>query len=429
VEKYLTSKPAIGFNRKEEIEKNLFDRLKTGRDPEAENVRKIRWEFVWNSHRIRIDKYDGPEAGLLTLDAALHHENDKVVLPDFCKVIREVTCDTRDNGHAPGETHGRHETPTDSRKNRASFHIVALVDLLGQGAKLEKFSGIPKTAREKKAFSRVTQATFGTVERFRERIRLLNYTLPGIRGVPDQLRKDLTGAQIRTIGRSRELAVGYQFFTDLAMLKINLGGQRGYRPLASLYSLLRQLGMLILTQFAEGVLIRGAVDAGICTELNEADLYGQAVGRAYKLESQVAIYPRIVVGEHVAEYVASFADLGGSESEKALIRAYSGLVNNALRKDTDGTTILSYLDPAFRTSYFEGEDSLRYVLRSACRNIRRQLGPCAEEDEQLKGRLEKVEEYFRSEGCWIEDKHPGPRKCDSPARMTGDRRRGSTVTV
>jgi CYTH domain-containing protein len=404
VEKYLTSKPAIGFKRKEQIGKRRFEKLKTGKDPKAENVRKKRWEFLWNSHRFRIDKYDGPVAGLLILEAVLHNENDKVVLPGFCEVIREVTGDTQYYWHRTGDVPGRQGTLPNSKKNKASFYIVALVDLLGQGAELERFAGIPKTAKEKKAFSRVARATFGTVEHFRERIRLLNHTLSRIHGVPDPLREKLTAAQLRIAGRSLEPAIGYQFFTDLAMLKINLGGQRGYRPLASLYSLLRQLGLLILTQFAEGVLIRGAVDVGICAELNETDLYGQAVGRAYKLESQVAVFPRIVVGKHVVDYLTSFAGLKVSEDEKVLIRFYSELVNSCLRQDTDGVTVLSYLDPVFRRSYFEGEDSLRYVLRSACRNIQRQSKLCAEENEQLRGRLEEVEGYFRREGCWIEKK-------------------------
>jgi hypothetical protein len=116
------------------------------------------------------------------------------------------------------------------------------------------------------------------------------------------------------------------------------------------------------------------------------------------------VFPRIVVGKHVVDYLTSFAGLKVSEDEKVLIRSYSELVNSCLRQDTDGVTVLSYLDPVFRRSYFEGEDSLRYVLRSACRNIQRQGKLCAEENEQLRGRLEEVEGYFRREGCWIEKK-------------------------
>ncbi|OPX94347.1 MAG: hypothetical protein A4E58_02584 [Syntrophorhabdus sp. PtaB.Bin006] len=401
VEKYLTSRPAIGFKRKEQIGKRRFERLKTGKDPKAENVRKKRWEFLWNSHSFRIDKYDGPVAGLLVLEAVLHKENDNVLLPTFCEVIREVTGDARYYWHPAAETADRKKASVSSRKNKASFYIVALVDLLGQGPELERFAGIPRTAKEKKAFSRVAQATFGTVERFRERIRLLNHALPRAHGVPDQLREKLTDAQARIAGKNLEPPIGYQFFTDLAMLKINLGGQRGYRPLISLYSLLRQLGLLILTLFAEGVLVRGAVDVGICTELNESDVYGQAVGRAYKLESQVAEHPRIVVGGCLVDYLTSFSGLRASEDAKAIIRSYSALLKGCLRQDTDGVTVLSYLDPILRRSYFEDEDSLRYVLKSACRSIQRQRSrSCGEENGLLNGRLTKVEEYFRREGCW-----------------------------
>ena len=404
VEKYRTSKPSIGFKRKERIGKRRFERLKTGKDPNVEIVQKKRWEFLWNSNRFRIDKYDGPVAGLLILEAVLHDEDDRVTLPGFCDVIREVTGDTQYYWHRTDEATGRSAKPSKSKKNKASFYIVALVDLLGQGAALEKFAGIPRTVRDKKTFSRIAQGTFGTVERFRERIRLLNHTLPRFHRVPDQLKNNLTVAQLRIVRRSLEPEIGYQFFTDLAMLKINLGGQRGYRPLASLYGLLKQLGLLILTQLAEGVLIRGAVDVGICSELNEGDLYGQAVGRAYLLEAHVAVYPRIVIGKHVVDYLASFCGLSTSEDEKALIGAYTELVHGCLRRDGDGVTVLSYLDPLFRASYFEDEDSLRYVLRSARRNIQRQKTLCAPEDDQLKKRLEEVEGYFRREGCWIENK-------------------------
>lgn len=148
------------------------------------------------------------------------------------------------------------------------------------------------------------------------------------------------------------------------------------------------------------VFIRGAVDVGICTELNESDVYGQAVGRACQLESQVADYPRIVVGEHLVNYLASFTGLKASEDAKAIIRSYSALLKGCLRQDTDGVTVLFYLGPILRRSYFEDEDSLRYVLKSACRNVQRRSSLCRKEND----RLTKMEEYFRREGCWIENR-------------------------
>ncbi len=407
VEKYLTSRPAIGFKRKEEIKKRRFEALKVRIDPDREPIRKTRWEFTWEAHRFRIDKYDDPSEGLLILEAVLNQENEDISMPDFCTVVREVTGEKQ--YYWP-----RAEEPGTGRVSRlstgssvAGFHIVALVDLLGQQVKMAQFQGIPKTSREKKAFSRLMRATFGIVGRFRERVALLNRALPKAHAVPEMIREKLTAKQIRLVARSLEPAIGYQFFTDLALLKINLSGQRGYRPLISLYGLLRQLGLLMLTQLAEGVLLRGAVEAGICAELDGTDLYGQAVGRAYALESRVADYPRIVVGDHVVNYVKSFAERRLTEDEKAIGEAYMELINTCLREEDDGTVTLSYLDPAFRRSYFGQENDFRYVAKSACRALQRQIDAHMPGDEQQIERLARVEEYFRTQGCWVERKR-GP---------------------
>jgi CYTH domain-containing protein len=402
VEKYLTSKPAIGFKRKEEISRRRFDTLKRRIDPDRDPVRKTRWEFIWHSQRYRIDKYDGPSEGLLILEAVLNHENEHLSLPAFCTVVREVTGENQYYWPQTEEPDGRDAIQSRPPNSVASFYIVALVDLLGQGVKLEKFGGIPKTSKEKKAFSRLMLATFGTVGRFRERIELINRAHPRCHPVPDVIGQKLTPKQLHLVAKSPEPPIGYQFFSDLALLKTNLGGQRGHRPLISLYGLLRQLGLLMLTELAEGVLFRGAVEAGISAELDGMDLYGQAVGRAYALESRVAVYPRIVVGEHVIDYMSSFSEKKMTEDERAISNVYIDLVRGCLREDGDGVVTLSYLEPAFRGSYFGEGDDFEYVAKSACRAIRKQRDVCGPGDDQQRERLARVEEYFRSQHCWTE---------------------------
>ncbi|MGD0231116.1 MAG: hypothetical protein ABSC19_12280 [Syntrophorhabdales bacterium] len=400
MEKYLTSLPAIGFKRREEIGKQCFESLRDRKDVERKPVRRRRWEFVWNSQRFRIDKYDGPFQGLLVLGAVLTHENEDMRVPGFCTVVREVTGNEEYCWPYIEQGRERPATSEQTGKNRANFYIVALVDLLGQGGKLDRFVGIPKTPKEKRTFSRLTRATFGTVERFRERIMILNRTLPKDHAVRDAVKEKLGPEQLRLVTKSASPAVGLQFFTDLALLKINLGGQRGHRPLISLYSLLRQLGLLMLTELAEGVLFRGAVEAGICAELNGSDLYGQAISRAHRLESDVAVYPRIVVGVHLLDYVASFAEKRLSKNERAISDLYAGMIGACLRPDTDGVLTFSYLDPLFRASYFGHVNDLGYVVKSACRAIRRHRD--LRGDGQLNERVARVEEYFRSQGCWVE---------------------------
>ena len=89
---------------------------------------------------------------------------------------------------------------------------------------------------------------------------------------------------------------------------------------------LRQLGLLMLTELAEGILFRGAIEAGICAELSGSDLYGQAIARAYALESDVAVYPRIVVGGHLMDYVRSFAEKKLTEDERTVSDSYIEII-------------------------------------------------------------------------------------------------------
>ena len=401
VEKYLTSKPAIGFKRNEEIGECRFETFKKRRDLRRDPTRKTRWEFMWHSQQFRVDKYDGPLEGLLILEALLTHEEENPDMPNFCTVVREVT--GKERYYWPNVEQGKDQWPKHTRKSSGSFYIVALVDLLGQGDKLDEFAGIPKTGKDKRTFSRLTRATFGTVERFRERITVLNRPLHKAHAVPEIVKEKLDSRQLRLVGRrSIEPAIGVQFFTDLGLLKINLAGQRGHRPLITLYGLLRQLGLLMLTQLAKGVFFRGAIEAGICAELSGGDLYGQAIARAYRLEASVAAYPRIVVGRHVVDYVGSFATKNLTGDERAISDSYIEIINSCLREDTDGVLTFFYLDPLFRKCYFGHENNFNYVVKTACRSIQRHRDTRCQGDAQLSERLARIEEYFKSQGCWTD---------------------------
>jgi CYTH domain-containing protein len=414
VEKYMTSRPVIRFNRKEEISAGRFQALKRRIDVNREPTKKNRFGFYWKGQQFRIDKYDGPMAGLLMLEAVLSEENQDVQIPDFCTVLREVTGEKQYYGPTAEEAKDDRVRPRLPGRNVASFYIVAMVDLLGQGVQLERFWGIPNTPKEKKTFDKLARLTFGTVEQFRDRIRLLHGSLPRAHVIPMVLEERLTKRQLKVLRGDVEPLVGHQFFTDLALLTMNLSGQRGHRLLVSLYSLLYQLGLLMLTQLAEGVLIRGAVDVGICTELQGGDLYGQAIGRAHTLESQVAVFPRIVIGETLVDYINSFEELRGSADERAIAKEYVNLLHQCLKQDVDGATILSYLAPIFQSSYFTSSNEFQFVTRSACRfiaTLRDRFGPGV--SPYLRPRYERLEDYFRSQGCWVEDASRHIRKTRS----------------
>lgn len=73
--------------------------------------------------------------------------------------------------------------------------------------------------------------------------------------------------------------------------------------------------------------------------LSYGQLFGPAVIRGYELESQVARFPRIVVGEEVLNEVKSNQALWVHDDGETELRA----VNSLLRRDFDGEYFVDYL--------------------------------------------------------------------------------------
>lgn len=64
------------------------------RDPEKKIIRKNRYCFLWQNQYFEFDEFIEPRKGLYILEIELTEENERVVIPDFVSVIREVTDDS-----------------------------------------------------------------------------------------------------------------------------------------------------------------------------------------------------------------------------------------------------------------------------------------------------------------------------------------------
>ena len=89
--------------------------------------------------------------------------------------------------------------------------------------------------------------------------------------------------------------------------------------------------------FDEGILLRGGITVGDVA-LSYGQLFGPAVVRGYALESQVARFPRVVVGEEVLRELKINPALWVHDADYDL-KATKGL----LRRDFDGEYFVDYL--------------------------------------------------------------------------------------
>ena len=75
-------------------EKKYQESLKHG-DPKKCAVDKTRFVFKWHDQVFELDLFKGHLKGLAILEIELKDKNDKIELPPFLKVIKEVTKDKR----------------------------------------------------------------------------------------------------------------------------------------------------------------------------------------------------------------------------------------------------------------------------------------------------------------------------------------------
>lgn len=139
-----------------------------------------------------------------------------------------------------------------------------------------------------------------------------------------------------------------QRWSDGIVYFICLGDARIKCPINDIYSMFCLAGALCIILLASKIPIRGAMDVAWGAELYPGELYGAAVARAYELESEVAQYPRIVVGYETVRYIEVLRKNNDNILYENFSRDLAETCNNMLTQDIDGNWIVHYLGDEFR---------------------------------------------------------------------------------
>lgn len=78
-----------------EISKKEYEQYLKKSDPQKCEVQKTRFVFKWHDQVFELDLFKGHLKGLAILEIELDDKDDTVELPEFLKVIKEVTKDKR----------------------------------------------------------------------------------------------------------------------------------------------------------------------------------------------------------------------------------------------------------------------------------------------------------------------------------------------
>ena len=249
---------------------------------------------------------------------------------------------------------------SDKQKVELGYWAVAFVDLLGQGDQMRSVSNLLEQGEEEQAIAGMKEIYFAhkdLYESFEE-----NYESFSSKELSISLPPNINKADIQYLKRNQ---MQMQRFSDALMFFVPLREDEQNLPLYGISSMLSSVGILLPIFLAKERPFRCGVDIGFGIEIKQGELCGPAIMHAHELESKIAQYPRIVIGESLLRYLQDSVNVPSAESTPDQ-RATSTLAKRLLTqfiKDTDGQIILHYLGKEFLSSL--PSHSTTHVMQAA----------------------------------------------------------------
>lgn len=243
------------------------------------------------------------------------------------------------------------ESPTPNMPEySAGNYCTSFIDLLGQRDALRGQGLLPiiRTEADDRAFQKILRNTVGPILQLQRDIDAIVNAAAANPNSP--LRTSLTDEERVVYDEMRMKRVKTQYWSDGFIRFVCLGDQVVKCPLTGITEIFQFSGLFCLLGLVQRHPVRGAIDLAWGVELPASGLYGPAVANSYQLESEVAQYPRIVVGQRVVEFLEAYRVNDGPDPFTVVNREYAKLCLNMLAQDVDGHWIVHYLGDAFQFS-------------------------------------------------------------------------------
>lgn len=228
-----------------------------------------------------------------------------------------------------------------------AYYVVAFVDLLGQSDELRRFKSLPRTDEERRDAEDAMAKTGRLIRQLRDRFKELVEQGANARldDVPPERREEYK--KFRTpplfqMGFSDSFVVAMRLPTDIKE-PVDLA-----QAANGVFLMLSGLAGISLVGLSSGVAMRGGVDISLGMDVYPNEVYGPALMNAYRLESQVAQYPRIVLGRSLLGFLIWASGIETEEPMLQLARSMARGCRPLVREDYDGFYMLHPLSPMIR---------------------------------------------------------------------------------
>lgn len=274
------------------------------------------------------------------------------------------------------------ETPPDKNSVLIYNYVVTFVDILGQKAAFEQSPKI-LTPREVHgdSLTQTLRDTLGKVQTVHSLFKSFHGTQqksnpPWVEALSQEKKEQymkLAGSQLCT-----------QYFSDSIIFYASLINPEGQINLRSIAQMLSAIAICTRVSFAKGIFFRGGIEIGWATVDPEIGIYGGVLNEAYKLESTVAQYPRIIAGDELFKFIELNNQIETSNIVEKFNTELARACKSLLRKDNDGRIIIDFLGNGIQNFLSAGREAGRSHLQEFHKYINGGLEQVARECDRFK---------------------------------------------
>lgn len=241
-----------------------------------------------------------------------------------------------------------------------SNYCASFIDLLGQQDALKGQGILPnlKNDDDKKKFLNIVRNSVGAIEKLQSQVEKFRQKI----STPSSIVKSLSPNDKVLYDEMKKVKAKQQRWSDGLVFYSSLEDKSAKCPMNAVLEIFFLSGTMCFLGLANKQPIRGAIETSWGVELHDNELYGAVVANSYELESKIAQYPRIVVGQKTINYLNAYLVEPINTEDKLFLynRNLAQLCMNMTAIDQDGYHIIDYLGKTFTESVTHSQSQMLY---------------------------------------------------------------------